>query len=145
MNQPTSPYLVIRRGIAFWLERDPPADCSARLQAFRAGCYRDAFCFDATGGLWPIQEARLQRPLSWLERIAVTRWVPIVLTLGPRRQASVQEIVSALAHVLRGESEFCELLPEPPDTLLRRFEIARSPQEIIRIAHDHADLTSRSR
>ncbi|HZM17183.1 MAG TPA: hypothetical protein VFE28_14370 [Candidatus Krumholzibacteria bacterium] len=143
-NQPTSPYLVIRRGIAFWLESDAPADCSARLQAFREGCYRDAFCFDATGGLWPIDEARLKRPLSFLERIAVTRWVPIELTLGPRREANVQEVVSSLAQVLLGENEFCEHLPESPDTLLRRFEAARTPQEIVRIAHEHAGLTSPS-
>jgi hypothetical protein len=137
-NRPKPPYLVIRRGLAFWVSSNPTDNCSARLQAFREGCYRDAFCLDATGGLWPILNARLKRKPSLLDRIVQTNWMPVELELGTRRDASLQEVVSHLADVLQGDSEFAQYLSESLDMLCDHFENARILEELIRIVQVHA-------
>lgn len=136
-TQPVAPYLVIRRALAYWVEHRPPADCLARLQAFREGCFDDAWCFDATGRIWPIVNARVARRLRLWERISATHWVPIEIELGPHSKPPLPEVVSRLADVLLGPSEFCDHLTEPPEALLQRFEAAGTPEELIRVADEH--------
>jgi len=136
-NRPSPPYLVIRTGLAFWVETRPTDDCSARLQAFEEGCYRDAFCFDATGGLWPILDARLKRRPSFMDRLFGISWIPVELMLGQRRDAAVSEIVSHLADVLQNP-EFTEYSRTPPDILLGRLQRTRSPEELIDAAREPA-------
>jgi hypothetical protein len=137
-NEPEPPYLVIRSGRAFWVEHRAPHDCSARLQAFREGCFREAYCYDASGTLWEVADARLKRRLSLFERLFQTRWVPVELHLGPGAPATLEDVVGRLADVLRGDSEFRDHLRESPEALLRRFEGVRNPHELILLAQHAA-------
>src|SRR5512145_2971008 len=100
-SEPAPPYLVIRSGRSFWVEHRPPGSCAARLQAFRAGCFDEAHCYDESGRLWPIVGARLKRSPSFLERLLPSRWVPVELELGPAQPAAIEDVVARLASVLR--------------------------------------------
>jgi hypothetical protein len=133
--RPKPPYLVIRHAKSFWVESDDPA---ATLKAFREGCFSEACCYDGTGGLWPIVEAELKQRPSILYRVLPWLRVPVELRLGPRKEVDVREIVSQLAVVLESDSEFCEYLGASPAEVLRCFERARVPAEVIRIAGEYA-------
>ena len=124
----------MRRRAAFWVEVRPVDECSARLQAFREGCFADAFCYGRSGEIWPVLSARLKEGPSWLDRLLPSRWVRVALDLDTPRPASLPEIVAELAAVLRESPEFADHLLEPAGKVLQRFEDSRSGEEIIRIA-----------
>ena len=134
---PEPPYLVIREAKAFWVEGRRLGETSATLQAFEGGCFREAWCYDASGSLWPIVTAMLKAQPSFLERLLAWRRVRVQLEFGAPVHAGVQDIVSRLAKVLRSDNEFCEYLPAPPTAILHRFEEARTPSDIIRVARDY--------
>src|SRR5215510_4767200 len=106
-STPQPPYLLIREGKAFWVESRPPSNSLATLQAFKEGCFNDAWCYDATGSLWPIESATLKRVIPW-------RRVSVELQMGTPARVDVAEVVSRLGRVLRVDNEFCEDLPAPP-------------------------------
>ena len=133
-DRPKPPFLVIRERMSFWVETSAANEASATLQAFHEGCFRDASCYDATGGLWRIVGAALTKRPSFLQRMLPWRKVPVQLQLGPRTETTVAEVVSRLAHVLRTDNEFSEHLGASSAELLRRFQSARTPLDIIRIA-----------
>ena len=133
-NDPEPPFLIVRKGQSFWVETRAVDDCSATLQAFHEGCFGDAWCYDSTGGAWPILEARLKQPPSFVHRVLPWKRVAVELHLGARVNADLPRLVSELATVLRSGNEFCESLPAPPAEILARFERARAPAEIIHIA-----------
>jgi hypothetical protein len=135
---PEPPFLIIRKGKSFWVESTEPSKCAATLQAFREGCFTEACCYDRTGGLWSIADAKLEQGPSILYRILPWRRIPVELRFGPRKQVDVREVVSRLTEVLQNDSEFCVSLRVPPAELLLRFESARTPAEVIRIASEHA-------
>ena len=60
------PFLVIRRGKAFWVEPRHPEDARATLGAFAEGCYADTQSYDASGGVWTVLEATLRSAPSLL-------------------------------------------------------------------------------
>jgi len=135
---PEPPFLFIREGKSFWVESRPLNECSATLQAFREGCFRDACCYDATGGLCPVVNAALKKRPSLAQRLLPWRRVPVELHLGARSQADLKDVVSQLAAVLRSESGFNESAAVPPKDILQRFEGARTPSDVIRIAREYA-------
>ena len=134
---PQPPYLVIREGKAFWVEASPPSESSATLQALEEGCFRGAWCYDATGSLWPIVTATVKAKPSLLQRLLRWRRVPVELQVGTPSHVAVPDIISRLAKVLRADNEFCEHFPVPATDVLRRFEAAHTPSDIIRIANDY--------
>ena len=134
---PRPPYLVLRDGKAFWVEDRPHGEITATLQAFEEGCFHEAWCYDASGNLWPILTATLKVEPSLSARLLAWRRVPVQLGFGTPTPIGVQELVSRLANVLRSDNEFCEYLPSPPMEILRRFEQALTPSDIIRVARDY--------
>lgn len=135
---PEPPFLIVRPGRSFWVQMSRADECSTTLQAFREGCFRDAWCYDATGGLWPIVEATLMETPSALQRLFAWRRVRVRLHLGPRAQVQPGEVVSRLAVVLLSDTSFTDSLAQEATQILRRFECARTPGEIIQIAREHA-------
>jgi hypothetical protein len=134
---PQPPYLVIREGKAFWVEERSLGETSATLQAFEEGCFHNAWCYDATGSLWPIVIATLKEPPSFLRRLLAWRRVPVQLQFGAPTHVDVPDIVARLAKVLRSDNEFCEYLPDPPTDILHRFAEAHTPSDIISVARDY--------
>ena len=131
---PEPPVLVVRTGQSFWIETRAANDCSATLQAFRDGCFRDARCYDSTGGGWPILEATLKQRPSLLHRLMPWRQVGVELHLGSRIDADPAGVISSLAAILRSGNEFCDSLRTPPHELLTRFQNARDLADIIQVA-----------
>jgi len=134
MEEPKPPFLMIRGGQSFWIQRRQAREASATLQAFEEGCFRNAYCYDATGGLWPVVNATLIESSSLLHRSIPWTQVPVELHLGPRTEAPLEEVVLLLAAVLRVKNEFTELLRPSAADILKRFQNAVSPSQIIQIA-----------
>jgi len=132
-EEPQPPFLVIREGQAFWIHKTPSLEALATLQAFQEGCFDQACCYDASGGLWRIVNATLKKPTSLMERTIPWRKVLVHLDLGPRSDAALEEVISRLEQILRDGNEFCEF-SETPAQILRRFRSARTPSEIIQVA-----------
>src|SRR5262245_34449283 len=125
MNEgPKPPFLIIRERMSFWVQRSTAHEASATLHAFDEGCFREAFCYDATGGLWRIVDATLRTRPSFLQRWLPWRRVPVHLHFGPRTETTIAEMVSRLDEVLRSENEFCEYLGAPAEELLQEFQSA---------------------
>jgi len=139
---PRPPYLLIREGKAFWVEGRPPIESSATLQALEEGCFHDAWCYDATGTLWRIVTATLKGQPSFLQRVLPWRRVPVALEVGMPTHVGVADIISRLARVLRSDNEFCEYLRASPMDILHRFEAARTPSDVIRVARDYGYRTA---
>jgi hypothetical protein len=131
-DEPLPPCLVIRPRLAFWIEPRARDGWRATPEAFQAGCYEDASCYDESGRLWPIVAARLARPPSWLERL-VSRPVPVTIEFGDARPIPLKEVRSLLAGVLREENEFGDDLPLTPTALIERLAGAHTPRELIRV------------
>ncbi len=51
-------YLLIRTGMAFWIERRPLADWTATARALPEGCFGATGLFDTKGRLWQIVHGR---------------------------------------------------------------------------------------
>ena len=128
------PFLIVRQGQSFWVEAHAPEHCSATLQAFRDGCYSGAWCYDATGGEWPIINATLKERPTLLQRSFPWKRVAVELHLGLRVEADLAAAISRIAEVLRSDNEFCQGLRTPPAEVLRQFESARTTADLIQIA-----------
>jgi hypothetical protein len=135
---PEPPFLVIRHGKSFWVERNEPGSCAATLQAFREGCFSEASCYDETGGLWPIVAANLRQRPSIIHRVLPWLRIPVELRLGSRKQVELREVIAQLVVVLKRDSGFSDYLKDSPAEVLQRFETARTPGDVIRIAGEHA-------
>jgi hypothetical protein len=135
-GRPQPPLLVVRAGRSFWVEARPPEQWSATLQALRGGCYADACCYDATGGSWTIVDATARRRPSRAERWLPWREVPVIILLGPRTEAAVEDIASRIAAVLTSGNAFCESLAVVPAEWLERFKSVRTHAELIALAQE---------
>jgi hypothetical protein len=131
---PQPPFLVVRAGQSFWIETRAAGDCSATLQAFREGCFRDAWCYDSTGSGWPILVARLKQRPSFLQWLMPWKQVAVELHLGSRIAADPAGVIASLAAILRSGNEFCDSLRTPPHDLVTRFQNARELADIIQVA-----------
>jgi hypothetical protein len=116
------------------VETCTPQDCAATLQALREGCYSGAWCYDSTGGEWPVIEATLKKHPSLLERALPWRRVAVELHLGPRAEADLAEVLSRIGEVLRSENDFCERLKTPTAEIPAQFNHARTTADLIAIA-----------
>ena len=133
---PLPPCLLIREGEGFWVEEGPPSEISVTLQALEEGCFRDAWCYDATGRLWPIVASRLKEQPSFLQRLLPWRQFPVEIQFGTPSHLSMSEVISRLARVLRSDNAFCDYFRASPVEILNRFEAARTPGDIIQVARD---------
>lgn len=132
----TLPLLVVRPGLAFWIEDRLPAEWSATVQALREGCFRDACCYDLMGTSWRILGADFALPPSLLDRLLSWRQLPVTVTLGPPAKAAPAEILAELTRVLCSESEFCDWLNGVPEEIRRRLEAAASLPHIFAIVRE---------
>jgi hypothetical protein len=131
---PSPPFLVIREGLSFWVERQPASTVAMTLQAFDEGCYSGALIYDGEGCLWPVEQAALKVQPTFIDRLLPWRLLPVELHLGPPVAAGVPKIFAKLERILRSESEFADTLREPRDVCLERLRTARSAYELIVIA-----------
>ena len=127
------PFLVIRPGKAFWVERGAPQDARATLNAFAEGCYADTRWYDATGGVWSVVEATLRKAPSLLDR-ALQRPVPVILRFGPRGEGDVADALTQLHEVLQSDNEFCESLKSSAAEVRAQFGRARTIAELVDVA-----------
>jgi hypothetical protein len=132
--KPQPPFLVIREGTSFWVEDRPVDEWTATLQAFDDGCFRDACCYDTTGSRWHILDAGLRRRPSLAQRFLPWRQVSVAIRLGARSQPDLREVLAQLAAVLESGGEFSDALTIAPSILRERFQDAKLPSDIIRIA-----------
>ena len=132
------PFLVVRERQSFWVETRAPEHCTATRQAFLDGCYRDAWCYDSSGGRWQVLAATLKQRQSFIHRVLPWRHLPVVLELGPRVDTDAAELLLRLADILQENHEFCESLRMEPALLLDKLRSAREPAEVIEIARTYA-------
>lgn len=133
---PKPPFLIIRKGKSFWVENASLNNWTATLQAFREGCFLEASCYDAAGGMWPITKATLTQRPSLFQRLLPWRRVAVELHLGARVEVDIKHAVSQLEEVLRSDTEFIEFLAISSKVALSRFHDANTHQDVIDIAQD---------
>jgi hypothetical protein len=127
------PFLVIRPGQAFWVERGAPQNARATLGAFAEGCYAGTRWYDATGGVWSVVEATLRKAPSLLDR-ALQRPVPVVLRFGPRGDGDVADALTHLHEVLRSDNDFCDGLRSSAAEVWAQCGRARTIAELVDVA-----------
>lgn len=127
------PFLVIRPGQAFWIERHPPRDATATLRAFADGCYARTRWYDSAGGVWPVIDAQLKQRPSFFDR-ALQRPVAVELSFGPREDADVAEALMRLREVLRSDNAFCDDFRMPAPDISAEFERAHTMADLIAVA-----------
>ena len=133
-RDPSPPCLMIRDNQAFWIHRDDPRLALATRQAFEDGCFENAWCYDASGGLWPIVGAKEEQPPSRSGRVLPWQKLRVSLALGPRTESALSDIIARLARILRPDNEFVEFSRTSAAEIASRLRLARSPEEVIQIA-----------
>ncbi|WP_137127972.1 hypothetical protein [Roseomonas sp. HF4] len=101
---PTPPILVIRPGIAFWVEAAAPEAWTATAQAMAEGCWTDCLCCDAGGGAWAVLAAAPAGPTP----LVPWRRMPVAVCLGPRRDMALPDLRALLEGVLSTDGSFAE-------------------------------------
>jgi len=136
IDAPRPPFLVLRPGIAFWVQDKPVEAAAATPQALAEGCYDGAACYDSTGGAWDILAAAYREPQPARWRQWLLRWQrhPVALRLGPRREVAPRDLLRALEDVLESGGAFAESLDQPAATLHARLRGARDSAELIALA-----------
>jgi hypothetical protein len=103
---PNPPILVVRPGIAFWVETAPPAAWTATAQALAEGCFDGALCCDGGGGAWEVLSATAGGPapaLPWQR-------MQVAIRLGPRREMMETALRALLEGVLAAQGGFADTL-----------------------------------
>ncbi len=106
------------------------------LSAFSKGYFCDACVYDADGGLWPIVKSAPKNRSSYGQRLLPWRQIQVELQFGPRSQVEVADVIAKLAVILGSKSEFTEAMTICLLKILQRFEGARTPLDVIRIADE---------
>ena len=135
------PFLVIRPGKAFWVERGAQQDARATPGAFAEGCYCDTWWYDATGGVWSVVEAALRKAPSLLDR-ALQRPVSVVFRFGARGEGNLAAALAQLHEVLRS-GEFCESLKSSAAEVRAQFDRVRTTAELVDVASRSSESAER--
>jgi hypothetical protein len=85
------PYLVIRKGVAFWVENSPVSDWTATSQAFNDGCFRNACLYDTHGDLWEIVHAEFTKQPSYLNTLLPWRKLPVRIEIRPSAKPALAD------------------------------------------------------
>lgn len=128
------PYLVIRRGLSFWVEHRAISEWTATPQALNAGCFRDACLYDIKGNLWQVVDARFTQQPSWLNLLLPWRQLTVLVELGPMQKPAMAEILAMLAAILHSANAFVESLDTDAVKVLERLTRATTPAELIAYA-----------
>lgn len=130
----TPPYLVIRKGVAFWVENRRLSDWTATPQAFNEGCFRNACLYDIHGDLWQIVRADFAKQPSLVNTILPWKHLPVRIEIRPRARPAVADIVAEIASILESANSFSENLDHNPADILESLRSATEPIELIRCA-----------
>jgi hypothetical protein len=126
------PYLVIRKGVAFWVENRRLSDWTASPQAFNEGCFRNASLYDIHGDLWQIVRAEFTKQPSIVNTLFPWRQLPVEVELRPHGKPRIADILAELAAILGSGSSFSENLDHAPPDVLERLKSATGPAELIK-------------
>lgn len=136
-KQPTTrkigslPYLVIRKGVAFWVDNRPLSRWTVTPQAFEEGCFRNTYLFDTDGNLWQIVYAALTQQPSFVNTLLPWRQLPVRIEIGPSTKPTITDILAELAQILESENSFSECLEHDPADILEHLRTATTPSELI--------------
>ncbi|WP_216922325.1 hypothetical protein [Synechococcus sp. CCAP 1479/9] len=128
------PYLVIRKGVAFWVENRRLSDWTATPQAFNEGCFRNACLYDIDGDLWQIVRAEFTKRPSFVKTILPRRHLPVRIEIRPRARPAVADIVAEVAAILESTNSFSENLNHKSADILGCLRSATQPSELIEYA-----------
>lgn len=125
------PYLVIREGLAFWVDDTPLSDWTATAQALAEGCFRDARIYDTNGDLWRIVDAGFRQRPSLLDAFLPWRQFPILIETSASPRPAIGDVLAELVAILESRSDFSETLEGDPAEILDRLRRAMTPAELI--------------
>jgi hypothetical protein len=128
------PYLVIRKGVAFWVENRRLCDWTATPQAFNEGCFRDTWLYDIYGDLWQISHAEFTKQPSVVNTLFPWRQLPVRVEIRPVAKPSVADIRAELATILESGNPFSENSAHDPADVLKCPRSATGPMELIQCA-----------
>jgi hypothetical protein len=128
------PYLVIRKGVAFWVENRRLSDWTASPQAFNEGCFRNACLYDSHGDLWQIVRAEFTKQPSIVNTFLPWRQLPVQVEIRPHARPAFADILVELAAILGSRNSFSENLDHAPADVLECLRSATVPMELIQHA-----------
>lgn len=127
------PYLVIRKGVAFWVKNRTLSEWTATPQAFDEGCFRNACIYDTSGSLRDIVRSAFTKPPTFVNRLMRWRQLPVRIEIRPCEKTTVADILAELAAILDSANSFFEHLDHDPADILKRLESATTPTELIEL------------
>jgi hypothetical protein len=128
------PYLVFRKGVAFWVEKRRLCDWTATPQAFNEGCFRDTYLYDTHGDLWQIVRAEFTKRPSIVHTLFPWRHLPVQVKIRPHAKPAVADILAELAAILESGNSFSENLDQDPAEVVECLKSAALPRELIQNA-----------
>ncbi len=131
------PYLVIRKGVAFWVENRRLCHWAATPQAFNEGCFRDTYLYDIHGNLWQISHAEFTKQPSIVNRLFPWRQLPVRVEIRPVAKPAFADILAELAAILESGNPFAENLDRDPAHVLDCLRSSTGPMELIRCAEKY--------
>ena len=128
------PYLVIRRGVSFWVEQRGLGEWTATPQAMDEGCFRDACLYDIKGNLWQVVDARFTQQPSWINLLLPWRQLSVLVELRPMQKPAMTEVLADLAAILQSANAFVESLDTDAGKVFECLTRATTPAELIAYA-----------
>lgn len=130
----TPPFLVVRPGVTFWLERRHPNELRGYAQAVREGCFDDAYCLDLVGRMWPVAGYCL--PGCHPIRRVLMLMVPIELQLGVPHPDALERVLQDLKTTLTSDTEVVDYLREAgegPGPILEGLEQCDTTESLFQL------------
>lgn len=128
------PYLVIRKGLSFWVDNKPLSDWTATPQAFDEGCFHNASLYDTNGDLWQIVHTKLKQQPSFVNKLLPWRQLPVLMEIISSPKPAFLDVLTELAVILESGNSFSENLDAPPREILEYLKRATTPIELIQYA-----------
>jgi hypothetical protein len=133
------PYLVIRKGVAFWTTNLWVGHWTATRSALKNGVYDKTSVYDANGNHWQSVRAEFLKKPSLLDIFQPAKQLPVQLELElvPGSKPSLEEILAEVTAILESESPCIEPM-ERASEMLSLFMRATTLGELRRnIEHFH--------
>lgn len=128
------PYLVIRKGVAFWVENRPLSDWTATSQAFNDGCFLNSCLYDTRGERWQIVHAEFSKQPSYMNTLLPWRNLPVRIEIRLSPKPALADILVELTAILQSENSFSMNLNHEPTDVLERLRSIATPAELIQYA-----------
>lgn len=127
------PYLVIRKGVAFWTDNLWVGHWTATRGAFKSGVYDKTSVYDANGNHWQTVRAEFLKQPSLLDIFQPAKQWPVRLELElvPGFKPSLEEILAELIKILESECISTEPIKNASE-MLASFRLATTLGELRR-------------